>query len=66
MRVQFTVEATVPDASLARVQGYLEAQRRVMIDPGGDEPGIVGELIAARAVYGVPVTDLPAVGPARA
>lgn len=46
------VEAECDDAQMARLAEYIAAQRLVMIDPGGDEPGMVGPLVGAVPVDG--------------
>jgi hypothetical protein len=52
MRLRLLVEVECDDAAVARIAEYIAAQRQVMVDPGGDELGLIGPLMGA-----VPVED---------
>jgi hypothetical protein len=47
MRLRLLIEVECDDATMARVAEYIAAQRQVMVDPGGDEPGLIGPLMGA-------------------
>lgn len=59
MRLRLMVEIEADKATVEDVRAWVATQRRVNVDPGGDEyPGVVGTIVGAVPVEQEPPTSL--------